>query len=348
MPSIPFALVLQLLLGGVVVAVLLLTLRHARRARRAQDRLIDQLPPAASGRWFRVMLCRPAFFARWLRLQAFETRGLLVNADDHVRLLAEWPSGERLDRSLRKDALALQWVGNASLPSANLHWIRIGSGAQALLLTADTGLNAMPSREATADLWRQIAPPGALPVAAAHDFALEKHPATMTAMVALFALLLFAGVDGVVLNPFELLEGGLALWGVAAAAGLALPVCVGLLRLRVPGRESLGLAMLLGLAAALAWVPAIKRLDQWLAPEGVQSFAYRLGEDARFTPVEAGPPEIDFSNHRGYWAQYAQGSEHRFDLVHGPLGLWQLDHTPLRDAIRAYYRAHPEARPRRR
>src|SRR3546814_16723242 len=70
--------------------------------------------------------------------------------------------------------LKLRWLGNVSIASANLHWISAAGNGRELMLSADTGFNALQSREATADLCRRIDPAFRLPDDARHDFALDK------------------------------------------------------------------------------------------------------------------------------------------------------------------------------
>lgn len=311
----------------------------ARRAKRLQDQLIAALDPDAGDAWFRVNVSRPAQFARLLKLLAFEARGILVNSADHVRILAVLPSGERIDRSFIKHELGLRWVGNAGLASFNLHWIGIGPVDGGLMVSADTGFNALQSREATADICRIIDPRFRLPGVALSEFALEKNPASLLAVLAFFGLLAFTFFDGVVWNQNELLEFGKAAWGTVAAPLLALPVYAGLARRRVPSRESMTLAALIGLGVAGAYIPAIKRLDQWMAAGGAVPVAYRLGPNASLEPVSPGPPKINYSSRKEYWQQFKEGSIHHFDLTHGPLGLWQLDHTKLDGELKKFYEA---------
>ena len=129
---------------------------RAKRARRLQDGLIASLDPDSSDPWFRINLSRPGHFSSRLKLVGFEARGVLVSSAERIRILAELPSGERIDRSLPKSDLDLRWIGNPTLASANLHWISVGPPEEPLYITADTGLYALPSRQATADLCRII------------------------------------------------------------------------------------------------------------------------------------------------------------------------------------------------
>lgn len=333
---------LQLLL--IVLALLLAVpvLKKAKRAKQTQDRLIEALPGEAAGNWYRINITRPAQFARKFKLLWFEARGLLINTPGLIRIVAELPDGQRIDRAIPKDQLRMQWLGNSSLSSSNLHWLSVGAGDQALIISADTGFNAIQSREATADLWRKIAPQLPLPPTAATDFALEKNPASLAAVVGFFALLLLAVIDGVVLNQNELINWGRHFYGAPLVPLCAIPCYWLLSRRQVPSREALVLTMLLGLALSATYIPALKRLDQLLASEGAKPIAYRLGANASFESVDPGGPKLNFSHRKEYWAQFPEGSTHYFALTHGPLGLWQLDHSRLDREMDQYYEKHPE------
>jgi hypothetical protein len=317
--------------------VLLWILAKMRRLKRGQDRLVETVARKGPGIWFRVNVARPPHFARRLKLIGIEAKGLLIDSQDQVRVVAELPSGERIDHSYPKGELGLQWIGNAGIASSNMHWIAIGKGERTLMVCADTGLNALQSRESTADMCRMIDPQIALPDVAKADFALEKNPASLAAVAAFFALVVFGVLDGVMLNRNELLEMRNAGWGFPVAAALALPFYWWMSRTQVPSRESLTVTMLLAIALVGAYIPAIKRADQLLSADGAQPVAYRLGPNASLEPLSSGPPKINYSRAAEYWAQFEEGSTHQLDLTRGPLGLWQLDRSKLEKDMRRFY-----------
>ena len=323
---------LCLLLAAIFAALAI----KIRRQKKAQERIVSWIGSPGSGLagvpWYRVKFSRPDFHARIKWITGWEGMGVLVNAPDQVRLLGLLASGEQLDWRYPKNALALQWLGSQGLRSSNMHWFALGTGARQIMLTADTGLYAVPSRQNTADICRNIAPGFALPASAQAEFALEKNPATLTAMIVMLALVVFAFIDGILLNKYELLDEGSTLWALPAL--WALPVlCLAVLLLvywllsrpkrAVPWRESIIVALLVGVACGVAYLPALKRIDQYLAAEGAKPYAYRLGEDGLFTPVEQGPPE--FHGRKRDWDAIKEGTTYDFLLLHGPLGLWQLD-----------------------
>ena len=334
----PLSLLPDLVPSAAILVVLVLTSLKVRRAKKSQDRLVQSLVREECINWFRVKASRPAFFKRRLKLVGAESSAVLVNTESHVRVIADLPKGERLDVSYPKSGLQLEWLGNSGLGSANMHWIAIGQGENRLMLTADTGFNAVQSREATADICRKVNPAFQLPPIAQSDFALEKNKTSLAVMLACAALGAYALLDGIFVNHNELLAfGRIAAFGPALFV-FALPIYFLLVRGKVPSRESLTLSILSVLALMLASIPALKRLDHWLA-SGSQLYPYTMTSTGRFTSVMPGPPRLTFDSTRDYWAQFDEGSVHQFELIHGPLGLWQLDHSNLDRKFRQFYEA---------
>lgn len=326
-----------------LIAVLCFTIwifRVMRRMRNAQDELVRSLDVSRSA-WFRIALARPAHFRKIWKLIGYEARGVLLRTDNSVRIVAMLDSGEKIDRSFAPNELQLRWVGNAGLGSTNMHWIAVGPEHDSLMISADTGLNAIPSRQATVDICRTIAPDVALPGIAQSDFALEKHPASLAAVVAFFALVAFAVVDGVIINQYDLIGINDVAWISPACALLAIPLYGLLARLGVPSRESIALSMLVAASIAGAVLPALKRIDQILAGP-VVSYEYEFKGQAMLEPKQSGPPKLRFRDVSEYWEQFEVGSVHSFELVHGPLGLWQLDRSRLNEATREFYRRYNE------
>src|SRR3546814_9819600 len=133
------------------------------------------------------------------------------------------------------------------------------------MLSADTGFNALQSREATADLCRRIDPAFRLPDDARHDFALDKNPASLLIVSGFFLLLAYGLLDGLFLNPYVYLGLGRSAYGFALLTLFSLPCYAFLSKSKVPSRESLVLSQLLVIGLAVAYVPVIKRVDLALA-----------------------------------------------------------------------------------
>lgn len=327
---------LNLIVAVLGVAMTLVAYRKTKRAKAAQDKFVRSLSKEESASWIRVRISRPDFFQKRLKLVGFESSGILVNLGDRIRVLTEFDNGALLDKTLSKESLNLQWVGNPGLSSSNMHWISLGQEQDRLMISADTGFNAVQSREATADICRRIDPHFRLPDAALVDFALEKNKASLSVLALMLAMMIYAFADGIVINDNELLQLGPLAWFMPVLALLFVPIYFGLVRSKVPSRESLVLSMLCTAAFTFALIPLAMRVDQYLAG-AAKSYEYKLVGETRLVPLEAGVPDLNFHGAKEFWAQYDKNSLHRFELIHGPVGLWQLDRTELLPRMQAFY-----------
>ncbi|MFT7774696.1 hypothetical protein [Roseateles sp.] len=336
-------LIAQLVLYSLLLGILVVMFLRERRAKKLQNALLNELQPgfAPQQRWFRVNLARLPFFSRRMRLFGFEAKGLLIDQGEVLRVVAVRPDGERLERVVPKAPASVRWRGNTGLRSANLHWLELGAGPDAIMVAADTGMNASASREATADLLRALLPRQPLEASALDDFAFEKHPTALAVVVAALALLVGALTDIAITEHQLLRPRSLHLVGMLTAPlGLLLyPVLV---RRKVPARESLALSVLGVVALGIALPGIAMRADQWLS-RGPAPTPYRLVSGAQLQPVEPGPPAVTLNQVREYWSQFEPGSIHDLDIVHGPLGVWQLDRSRLNVATRDWYRRRDAA-----
>jgi hypothetical protein len=331
--------ILNILVWVFIGALLVHVYLKSRRAKKSQNGLVKSLEGTDYLNWFRVKLSTPAFFRKRMKLVGFESSAVLVNTMDHVRVIAELRTGERLDRSYPKKELQLAWIGNPGLASSNMHWLSLGLGQQQIMISADTGFNAVQSREATADICRMIDPAFKLPELATSDFAIEKNKASLGLVAAFFGLLAFALIDGFFLNKYELVKYGNFLLLLPAMMVFAIPAYFFMVRNQVPSRESLTLSILFAMGLGIALVPVMKRADQLLA-QTAQSYQYKLIKGGELQAVTAGPPDLYFRRTTEYWSQFEPGSLHEFKLIHGPLGLWQLDRGDLNADFRKFYAAY--------
>lgn len=175
----------------------------------------------------------------------------------------------------------------------------------------------------------------------ADGFALEKNRAALAVVVGFFVLLLYALADTFFLNPETyavtppltpfLVAGGLA----ALAAGLWMQ------RGGVPAAESIAVAVLFGATVGAAAYPGALRLNALTDSDGLRTYEYQLTAQRHLEPLRAGPPALVFAGHYEYWAQFAPGSVHQFELRRGGLGFYQLNMRPLEKMLREYYEQHP-------
>jgi len=334
----------SVVLLAVIVALLMVVRREARRGKESQSVTLESLRKESPDYPLaRIYIARPAHFHRRMKLLAFEARAVLQVTPERARVMGLL-DGKPLDWTYPRSDLDLEWIGNPGIASANLHWISLGSGDRQLMLSADTGFVAVQSREATADLCALLDPRYKLPDLAKAEFAIEKNPASLGSVVLFFALLAYAVLDGVFINPYQVIyvrAFAVVLLVLLPALALLVPIpaYLALTKKHVPSRESLVLSLLVSAGFVCAGAPAIKRVDQLLSADGPRVYEYRLVKDARFVPVEPGPPDLSFPRARDFWAQFEKDSTHRFTLLKGPLGIWQLDDTELVERARRFYRA---------
>jgi hypothetical protein len=325
------------------VALIIWLYIRSRRLKKYQNELVANMQTTNTGRWFRVNLSRPAHFNTLRKILGFEAKGLLIDTPENVRVLALLSSGEKIDQTYTKDSLELQWLGNKKLASANIHWVSVGADEMKLMISADTGFYALTSREALADICRNIQPQFQLPEAAKTDFALEKNSASLGIVVGFFTLIAFALIDGIFLNQYSLISLGNAVWGIVFLSLASIPCYFFLTKNSVPSRESLSLSSLLAAGLLVAFVPGVMRIDQLLSTNGKQSYDYKLQLPAFLDPIDVTAPHLKFPRLKEYWAQFDDNSTHKFLLLHGPLGLWQADYSSLDEAARQFYSKKQDA-----
>lgn len=178
------------------------------------------------------------FFQRFLRWFPFEAKGVLIDEGERFRVKGFWQKdGAPVESTWLKSAVQVEWVGNTSLLAGNLHWARLITPKGPLYFCADTGINAVNSREALSDIFRSAFPDIELTEAHTNDFALEKNARSLATTWLLFALVFFATLDTFVWSKFELADAQ-----IAALLGQPLTM----------GASLLGLALLV--FAAYRWL----------------------------------------------------------------------------------------------
>lgn len=329
-----------------VVAILLVLAVRMRGMRARQDRLWQETPLAPGEVRFRVHVRTPSDNERWMRVDIARETGFIGLTPQQVSVHTIDPDGRRRRRDYDRERLVPRWIGNTSLRSGNLHWFALGGGDNEILVSADTGLNAAGSRQATADIFSNLSG-GSSQFPGAREFALETHRGTLLVLV-LMAVCAGYGLADFLGNPFELV--GPTKLPLLASLPLLWMGLVGVLayqalnRSGVPARESMVLGYLLAMISLCAALPLAKRLDTWTAREPMREIAYVMSSEGRFKAVDTASPDLDLRAKNGYWRQFDAGSRHSFRLQHGGLGLWQMDPRELDDTLRAYSREHPAPR----
>lgn len=336
-----------LLLPQLLVLALVLQLYFRNRSmKNRQDQLVESL---RGQRYWRINLARPAFYQSWLRVMPFEAKGVLIDEGDQMRVKGFWLRDQRpFDSAFDKAGCHPEWMGNRHMRAGNLHWARLTTPRGELLFCADTGLYALPSREALADIFRSAFPTFELGQQQTRDFALEKNPRSLGLVALFFALLLFSLVDTFAITTFELTDAQIVrilaspwTWlGTVAVLGPGMALVYRyLLGGQVPARESLTLSLLLTTALLGSAMPIAKRLDQLLASAPSHNYTYRVTKPAHLEPVDPllGLPALRFRRGLDYWQQFPVGSEQPVPFLRGPLGLWQLDHAVFDKPMIEFY-----------
>lgn len=302
-------------------------IRLARRRELARDALRASHTGAATGLdWIAVQVSRPAWYRR-LR-SGHEAGGwLVIDAQaGSVRLLAQC-GDDIIDRSW---PLTQTRVQPRSLNSRLLPGFLIGG--EPLLLAADAGANEVRSWRLTTDLLQRLALTG-LP--AHYTFRIGSNRWSLACSVIFFALILYGMIESVA-QPYLALMRPPALeraqWLLPLLALLAVPV---LRRARVPDVTAWTLAVLLGIALLNALPKAFQRVDTLTTTGAFTEQPYRLEAGGRFVPLADGLPPMRLRGPLQALARGEPGTQLRFPLRRGGLGIWQLDEGPLRERLRA-------------
>ena len=353
-PPIRLSMLLLYAVALFQLALLALVLRlfwRNRAMKKRQDALVAGLQ---GQRYWRINMARQPFFQRWLRVLPFEAKGVLIDEGAQLRIKGFWlHSAKAFDVVVDKSQCQVEWLGNRSLRAGNLYWAELGTERWRLLFCADTGMYALPSREALADIFRSVFPKLPLDQAQTTDFALEKNPRSLVAVCLFLALLLFALLDSFVFNHFELVDAPALKGAWPLLTSLLLVLVLPVLAYRwlaggaVPARESLVLSLMLTMGILFAALPLAKRIDQVLAGQPARMHAYRISAPGKLEPVDTGLglPALDYARLKEYWAQFPDGTVYQVPLLRGPLGLWQLDHQVFDVPIKAFYKNPANSKP---
>ena len=168
------------------------------------------------------------------------------------------------------------------------------------------------------------------------NFALEKNKASLAIIGCFVALFAYAFFDYFFINNKMLINSNRDFWYAPVLAISAIPAYKFLKKNNVPHLESLSLSVFLAISVFSAFVPAIQRIDQMLS-DGMHPYEYILHSEASFEPKTLGAPPIKVLQPKAYWAQFKEGTIHTFDLIHGPLNVWQMDTTKHDKELKLFF-----------
>ena len=342
-------LIVQALLTCSILVALLVVTWKSRRQKKQQDLLVADLK---GQHFWRVNLATEGFMGKLLRLSPFEAKGILIDEGESFRIKGFWQkNGHPVESTWLKSAVKVEWIGNTKLRAGNLHWARLATAKGQLYFCADTGINALNSREALSDIFRSAFPDIKLTEHHTKDFALEKNARSLLAVGLFFALLFFALIDTFVWSNFELADAQIGILLTHPIALTALLIGLPLLLFsayqwllggKVPARESWALASMLTVAILSAATPALKRVDQALDTEGTLNRDYLVTGMGTLEPIDKTQdlPSLRFRRANEYWSQFKSGDKYPIPMLRGPMGLWQIDHAQFDMPVQDFYKKH--------
>lgn len=170
----------------------------------------------------------------------------------------------------------------------------------------------------------------------AKHFNLLKHKGMIIQLILLVGLGTYALVDYLLLTNY-LVVGGMPIWPFIAGALLAGVLGVQLGK-GAPPLERLGLAVLLGIMAAVAIYPGEQRYTLVTSSKPM-AITYRMTEAGYFE--HARYPTIDQrqSSIPEYWQSLPLGENHTFSLYESGQGFALIDMAPVYEKSRAFYLA---------
>ena len=295
---------------------------------------------------FQVWISDDRYHRRWFKLVPGTEIGFLILTDDWITINSINLQKERIKRQISRSQLHHEWVGSQSLKDSNLHWFSLLFYGSPLLISAFTGMNALPSRSQTAEIYRNIVGQH-VQFDGIQEFALEKNPASLIVLIVMGLLFVYALADGIFLNPLEYIEGHPNNLFIAIALlinGIILSQLTAYHLMRhnsVPARESLVLTWFLGITLMIAALPGAKRIDTVLAKEPMQHFSYHMVREGIFESDQEGLPKLKLQVRGDYWKQFEENHIQTFPLQRGGLGFWQFDPRSLDKDITQYFRENP-------
>lgn len=171
-------------------------------------------------------------------------------------------------------------------------------------------------------------------------FRLESSRVAVAVAAAVIGLILYAVADLMLKTEVYAVDPPVQLF--ILAGGVAFLVAAGMLAAaRVPRAETIGVALLFGAASGFALYPGALRLNQLTDGEGPRAYAYRMKQHVLWEPRDDKLPALAFTDFLEYWHQFKPGAEREFLLRRGGLGFWQIELAPVREEMKAFYRANP-------
>lgn len=335
-------LILLLINIATVVGPLLYMRWKTQRERQTQEAILRQNADRLKhGAWFRVRHASKSRFDTVWKLVPWDAAGILLVEADAVTLYRHKASGHTEELVFTPDNTRAEWIDTRLWPNGKLKWFMLNRDGQQHYFTSDTGMTTSNSDPSSRDIYvrtqmtlagttleEELFPPS--------DFALDKNPHTMTALVILFGVIAY-GLGDFFVNTETYAEAPLYTIYGGSALVVALATLTWLRGAGIPHPERLGLSVILGLAIGCALYPGLLRINQLTDDRGLQTYVYHLQDDLTLTPTNPELPKLVFPNAREYWESLETGSVHEFRLRQGSLGFYQIDMAPLYRKTQKFY-----------
>lgn len=336
----------------VLLLFLLLPIFYLLRKFRSISRLLEelnfQIPEEKGEIRAQVWINNDQERLRLWKIFPSKEVGILVFGPDTISLYSINLKGERTTRHYERSSLKSEWYGNQTMKDANLQWFSIYGNQSRIYISAYTGIIALPSRQQTAEIYRNIAGQH-VQFQGAKEFALEKNPASLTTLIIIASVVVYAVADGVFINPLEVVgypQNFILFFALPfiTVCLLASGIYSFMMRFCVPARETLALTILFVFSLIIATLPALQRIDTAIASNPMQTYDYRMVKEGVFEPVNNGLPKLKLKLKCDYWKQFAENTKFQFLLRKGGLGMWQFDGRSLDKDIEAYMKSKPQQR----
>ncbi|MBN1474884.1 MAG: hypothetical protein JW914_09730 [Syntrophaceae bacterium] len=336
-----------------VAVILLIPIGYIFWRLRLKEKIIDKLdkqnPPEAEEFRARVWITNDKDYRTLLTLTPSKEIGIISITPKKISLYSINTKGNTSVQQIDRINLHAEWLVNNLAPYSLVPWLTLADaryGNSPIYITAYVGMKALLSGNPaqalnqTKELYSKLTgKQEKLPKT--NLFALEKNPASLFTLTITALLLIYAGVDGWVLNPLEIVsyqpEFIPLIFALLVIAYVVFSFYKIMKKKSVPPPEAFSLAMLFGVVLILAAIPAIKRIDTATATKPMQNYDYKANEKDILEPLQEGLPKLPFVAKNEYWKQFDDNHTFQFPLQKGGFGFWQFDGRELYKDIEAFY-----------
>jgi WD40 repeat protein len=161
------------------------------------------------------------------------------------------------------------------------------------------------------------------------DFALESNPYGLAAATFFFLLIAYTVFDLMFFLTETYTEGPMYYVYFFSGVGMAVFQMAMLMSAKVPKRESVIVALLVGGAFTVASHPGMLRFNQLTDTEGLKPYQYELQSDLSFEPVTDKTLPRLYLGDEEFWSTFEFGSIHEFELRKGALDFYQINLIPI-------------------